>query len=339
VPPSLIESAARRLSAIPRTRLIALPTALDRAERLGPKLQLDLWFKRDDLMGLGLGGNKLRKLEFILAWAVANGVDTLLTTGGPQSNHARLTAATAARMGLSCELFLKGEPTDAWAGNLLLDALFGAAVRFCGMIDYREIDARMAERAAELARSGRKAAAIPLGGATGTGALGYVVAFRELMDQMAVLGDDRKVTIVVAGGTGSTAAGLILGASLWAPETSFLVVSASWKTETLTAEIRRCAAESAELLDVSTPSLECVVVTDSYVGPGYATPSEEGVAAIRTTARTEGIVLDSTYTGKAMSGLIAVVRAHAIEPDGRVVFLHTGGTPEIFIRDAETLRL
>lgn len=339
MPPNLIESAARRLSAIPRTRLIALPTPLDRAERLGRQLQLDLWFKRDDLMGLGFGGNKLRKLEFILADAAANGVDTLLTTGGAQSNHARLTAATAARLGLSCELFLKGEPTDARPGNLLLDALFGATIRFCGMIDYREIDARMAERVAELARSGRKAAAIPLGGATGTGALGYVVAFRELLDQMAVLRDDQKVTVVLAGGTGSTAAGLILGASLWAPETSFLVVSASWKIETLTAEIRRCAAESAELLGVSAPSLDCVVIADSYVGPGYATPSEEGVAAIRTTARTEGIVLDSTYTGKAMSGLIAMVEARTIEPDGPVVFLHTGGTPEIFIRDAATLRL
>jgi D-cysteine desulfhydrase family pyridoxal phosphate-dependent enzyme len=339
MPPTLAEDASVRLAAIPRVRLATLPTPLDRAERLGRRLNLDLWFKRDDLTSVGLGGNKLRKLEFILADAAAKGVDTLITTGGAQSNHARLTAAAAARLGLSCELFLKAVPIEGRAGNLLLDVLFGATVHLCGMIDYRQIDALMAQRAAELARSGRKALAIPLGGATGLGTLGYVAGFRELLDQLAGIEAGRKITLVVAGGTGSTAAGLILGASLWAPDTSIVVVSASWKNESLTGEIRRCAEESAEILRVPAPSLDRVAVEDSFVGPGYATPSEAGSAAVRITARNEGIVLDSTYTGKAMSGLVALAEAGRIGSGDAVIFLHTGGAPEIFTRDAAALGL
>ncbi|MFM9859051.1 D-cysteine desulfhydrase family protein [Pseudoxanthobacter sp. M-2] len=334
MPSDLNRAAVERLAAIPRTPLVTLPTPLDAAARLGDALGLDLFIKRDDLTGLGLGGNKLRKLEFILAEALAAGADTLMTTGGAQSNHARLTAAVAARAGLSCELFLKGEPTDARTGNLLLDTLFGADIRFCGVVGYDEIDAQMAARAQELAKAGRKAVAIPLGGATGIGTLGYVVAFRELRDQVAAVRGDRQMTVVVAGGTGSTAAGLILGAALWAPTTRFLVVSASWKSDILTAEIRRCAADSAALLGLKEPSLDAVQVTDAFVGPGYAQPSEAGIAAVLTTARTEGVLLDTTYTGKAMSGLVAINASGIIEAGTPAVFLHTGGAPEIFTRDA-----
>jgi D-cysteine desulfhydrase family pyridoxal phosphate-dependent enzyme len=333
VPSDLNRAATERLATIPRTPLVTLPTSLDAAPRLGAALGLDLFIKRDDLTGLGLGGNKLRKLEFILAEALAAGADTLMTTGGAQSNHARLTAAVAARAGLSCELFLKGEPTDTRIGNLLLDTLFGAEIHFCGVVGYDEIDARMAARAEELAKSGRKAIAIPLGGATGLGTLGYVVAFREIRDQVAAVRGDGPMTVVVAGGTGSTAAGLILGAALWAPTTRFLVVSASWKSDILTAEIRRCAADSAALLGLPEPPLERVRVTDAFVGPGYAQPSEAGIAAILKAARTEGVVLDATYTGKAMSGLVAIAGSGTVWPEGPVVFLHTGGAPEIFTRD------
>lgn len=338
MPSDLNRAAVERLAAIPRTPLVTLPTPLDVAARLGDALGLDLFIKRDDLTGLGLGGNKLRKLEFILAEALAAGADTLMTTGGAQSNHARLTAAVAARAGLSCELFLKGEPTSTRIGNLLLDTLFGAEIHFCGVIGYDEIDARMAARAEELAKAGRKAVAIPLGGATGIGTLGYVVAFRELLDQVAAVRGDRPMTVVVAGGTGSTAAGLILGAAQWAPTTRFLVVSASWKSDILTAEIHRCAADSAALLGLPEPSLDGVEVTDAFVGPGYAQPSEAGIAAILKTARTEGIVLDATYTGKAMSGLVAMAAAGSVDTGDPVVFLHTGGAPEIFTRDAAAFR-
>jgi D-cysteine desulfhydrase len=339
VPSDLNRAAVERLAAISRTPLVALPTPLDAAPRLGAALGLDLFIKRDDLTGLGLGGNKLRKLEFILAEALAAGADTLMTTGGAQSNHARLTAAVAARAGLSCELFLKGEPTSTRIGNLLLDALFGAEIHFCGVVGYNEIDARMAARAEELAKAGRKAVAIPLGGATGLGTLGYVVAFRELRDQVAAVRDNRPMTVVVAGGTGSTAAGLILGAALWAPTTHFLVVSASWKSDILTAEIRRCAADSAALLGLPEPSLKAVQVTDGFVGPGYAQPSEAGIAAVLKTARTEGLVLDTTYTGKAMSGLIATAGSGIVGPSRPVVFLHTGGAPEVFTRDVAAFRV
>ncbi len=319
----------RLISAIPRTRLVTLPTPLEKAERFGGDLGLDLWIKRDDLTGIGCGGNKLRKLEFIAAQAQAEGVDTLLTTGGAQSNHARLTAAVAARLGMSCELYLKGEPTEARQGNLLLDELFGATINFCGIVDYGEINDRMAHRVDELAQAGRKALAVPLGGATGHGTLGYVEAFAELAGQLAQACESRPATIVVSGGTGSTAAGLLLGAALIAPETRFVVVSASWTRERLTGEIQSSVRDAADVLKVPVPPAPNLTVTDEYIGPGYAQPSQAGIAAVLAMARSEGVLLDRTYTGKAMSGLIAMAKAGVLK-DTPVVFLHTGGTPEIF---------
>jgi D-cysteine desulfhydrase family pyridoxal phosphate-dependent enzyme len=324
---------ADRIAALPRERLVTLPTPLDHAPRLGRELGCELLIKRDDLTGIGLGGNKLRKLEFILGQAKADRVDTLLTTGGLQSNHARLTAAVAARAGMNCELHLKGEPTTSRISNLLLDALFGAKIEICGAVDYADIDRRMNARADELARTGRKALVIPLGGATALGTVGYVLAFREIFDQLGA-SQSGPLTIVVAGGTGSTAAGLLLGASIWAQDTRVIVVSASWSREVLTGEIRRCAADAALLLGVAEPRLDHVQVEDGYVGPGYARPSEQGCAAVRRVARAEGIVLDTTYTGKAMSGFIALASPGQ---RGKIVFVHTGGTPELFTRDAREL--
>jgi D-cysteine desulfhydrase family pyridoxal phosphate-dependent enzyme len=333
----VIAPVAHRLAVIAREPLVSGPTPLDRAERLSAELNVELLIKRDDLTGLGLGGNKLRKLEFIVAQAKVAGVDTLLTTGGLQSNHARLTAAVAARAGMRCELFLKGQPTAERIGNLLLDSLFGATIQFCGMIDYSEIDQIMKSRAKDLEQQGRKAMVVPLGGANGHGTLGYVVALKEIIDQVKSLG---LVThIVVAGGTGSTAAGLLLGASLWAPYVRILVISASWSSVKLTAEIQRCVAESAAIIGAARPSMDQVEIDDEHVGPGYSLPSKEGVEAIRLVAQREGIVLDSTYTGKTFGGLLTRVRNRKFNPGSRVVFLHTGGTPEIFTRTIRDLGL
>ena len=172
------DKVVRKIADLPREKLVALPTPLDSADRLSGQLGVELLIKRDDLFGIGLGGNKLRKLEFILGEAIDTGVEMLITTGGLQSNHARLTAAVAARAGMACELFLKGEPTTSRTGNLLLDELFGASIKFCGVIDHADILMKMAERALELARVDRRALVVPLGGATARGTLGYVTRFQ-----------------------------------------------------------------------------------------------------------------------------------------------------------------
>lgn len=323
------------LRPLPRFPLVSLPTPLERTPRLGAELGIDLWFKRDDLTGIGCGGNKLRKLEFILGEAIRGGVDTLLTTGGVQSNHARLTAAVAARAGMACELILKGDRPAAAQGNLLLDALFGAEVRICAGMDYPAVYGVLEDRAAKLKAAGRRPMVIPLGGATASGTAGYVAAFAELLAQLEPSGG--PLTVALSGGTGSTAAGLALGAALLAPETRLLVISASWSREKLSAEIGRLFEETAALLGVGGVPIGELVIEDGFVGPGYAIPSLPGCAALRLAARLEGVVLDTTYTAKALSGLVASASTRTAPVGSRVVFVHTGGAPELFTHAPEEI--
>ncbi|WP_195180012.1 1-aminocyclopropane-1-carboxylate deaminase/D-cysteine desulfhydrase [Mesorhizobium sp. INR15] len=330
-----IDAVRARIAALKRHSLVSLPTPLERAERLGQSLRIDLLIKRDDLMGLGAGGNKLRKLEFIVGKALDEGYDTLLTTGGIQSNHARQTAAAAARQGLACELHLRGRSPDNLTGNVLLSSILGAELHYHEDADYAEIDRRMAARAEILSTQGRRALVIPLGGGTAEGTVGYVLAVAEIMRQISDGG--APDLFVVAGGTGSTAAGLSLGTQLFSPGTSVLAVSASWKKDVLSGEIARHRRAAAELLGIEDKA--AVWVDDSFVGPGYSQVSEAGRTALLTLARSDGILLDTTYTAKAMSGLIALVRAGRIAPDAKVVFWHTGGTPELFTRTTYELAI
>lgn len=325
-----------KLVSLPRQKIVTTPTPLEPAERLSSRLGIRLLLKRDDLGGLGCGGNKLRKLEFILGKALGQGVDTLLTTGGPQSNHARLTAALAARMGFRCELYLKGEPRADVTGNLLLDRLFDADVAFLGEQPYDQIHMALDRRADELRAAGRRPCVIPLGGATPEGTLGYVLAFHEMLEQCAALGI-KPDWVVVAGGTGSTAAGLAVGAGLWSPGTRIASISVSWSRETLEAEIRRHVESAASVIGVDAPAEGTFCVFDEYIGPGYSRPSDSGGAALRLMARQEGVLLDMTYTAKAVAGLIDLARQGVIAADSSVVFVHTGGTPELFARDPSVL--
>lgn len=338
------DDAAAALAALARSPLLPLPSPLEPLAALSRSLGRNVWIKRDDIGGPGLGGNKLRKLELILAEALTRGIDTLVTTGGVQSNHARLTAAVAARAGLRCELFLKGERPEGLAGNLLLDTLFGAEIRFCGPVEHAEIARRMAARVAALADEGRSAMLVPLGGATPLGTLGYAAALRELLGQLppdAAGGAD----LHVAGGTGSTAAGLALGAALWAPGLRIVVTSASWSTEVLGAEIARHFHEAAARLGCPGIALPGIVVEDGQVGAGYTLPTPAAAAALRRLAAGDGIVLDMTYTSKAMAGLIAGTGTGtgtgtgAAAPGRPAVFVHTGGTPELFTRTPAELGL
>jgi D-cysteine desulfhydrase len=301
-----------------RVVLGTFPTPVEPAPRLAAALGLGrgrLWIKRDDLTGLGGGGNKVRKLERIVAAAMRGGADTLVTTGAAQSNHARLTAAAGARLGLPVTLVLSGEPAEL-SGNLLLDSLFGARIRWAGDAGHHELAAFADEVAAELASGGAHPAVIPFGGSNRDGALAYADAARELRGQL-----PGEPVSVVALGSGGTMAGLVAG--LGAHRVLGVHVGA-------VADPRLAVAGLATEITAEPVAPESLRVRTDQVGAGYATLTSGAAEAVRLTARTEGIVLDPVYTGRAMAGLLAAVRDGDVEPDAAVVFWHTGGLPGLF---------
>jgi L-cysteate sulfo-lyase len=311
-----------------RVSLAAFPTPLEPAPRLAAAIGLPddrLWVKRDDLTGLGGGGNKVRKLERTVAAALSDGADCLVTTGAAQSNHARLTAAAGARLGLPVTLVLAGQPGPA-AGNLLLDEIFGARIRWAGEAGDVGLAAVADQVAAELAASGARPAVIPFGGSNRDGALAYADAARELRDQLRDQLPDRDqpgpATSVVALGSGGTMAGLVAELG---PERVLGVH---------TGAVADPAGAVAALVAAATgqrPDQRALRLRTDQVGDGYARLTAATAAAIRLAARTEGIVLDPTYTGRALAGLIAAVADGDLGQDGGpVVFWHTGGLPGLF---------
>ena len=310
-----------------RVPLGSFPTPLEPAPRLAAALGLaadGLWIKRDDLTGLGGGGNKTRKLERSIASALFEGADELVTTGAAQSNHARLTAAAGARLGIPVTLVLAGAPGGAPVGNVLLDALFGARLRWVGDADGHRLGVIADEVAAELASAGAHPAVIPFGGSNRDGVLAYADAARELRTQL-----PGESTSVVALGSGGTMAGLVaeLGAR------RVLGVHTGAVTDP-----RGVVAALAETVTGKALSPADLRVRTDQVGAGYGSITEGTADAIRLAARTEGIVLDPTYTGRAMAGLIAAAREGGLDRDLPVVFWHTGGLPGLFgHRDVATL--
>ncbi|OLZ74420.1 D-cysteine desulfhydrase [Streptomyces sp. IMTB 2501] len=295
------------------------PTPVEPAPRLAAALGLgpeDLWIKRDDLTGLGGGGNKIRKLEWTVGTALAEGADTLVTTGAPQSNHARLTAAAAARVGLDAVLVLRGSPGVSRSGNLALDGLFGARLAWAGDVDRAGLDAAAAEVCARLRARGARPALIPFGGSGVLGARGYVRCGEELDEQLPELR-----TVVVALGSGGTMAGLVaaLGAG------SVLGVDVGALADPATA-----VAEFAAPLTTDQVTAEGLRVRRDQVGAGYAALTGPVTQALRLAARTEGLVLDPIYTGRALAGLQAAVRDGEVRPGEKTVFVHTGGLPGLF---------
>ena len=325
---SLVED---RLDAVPRVPLAALPTPLQDAPRLARRLGLSrLLVKRDDLTGLAMGGNKARKLEFDLAPALEQGCDVLVTVGGTQSNHAVLTAAAARRLGLDVRLVLGGPDVARRSGNLLLGTLYGAGTRYLVDDDENEsLAGAMEVWVRELRAEGRRPFAVPLGGSTGHGALGYVRAMRELARQL----DGAPCQVVTAVGSCGTLAGLALGARLFLPAARVVGISVSRAAGAIAARAAELAAESARLLGLE-PLLDAshVEAHDEFRGE-YGVATEAGREAILECARLEGLLLDPVYTGKAMAGLIGLARARLLEPDVPVVFLHTGGLPILFAFD------
>jgi len=304
----------------------------------GPRL----FVKRDDQTGLATGGNKARKLEFLLADALEKGADTIITTGAVQSNHARQTAAAAAvtscdanGFGLRCCLVLGGESPDRWTGNLLLDELLGADIRWAGERDRAQV---MEEVAEEMTRLGRRPYIIPLGGSNPVGAAGYVEAMLELVAQLEVR-DLQLDRIVFPTGSGGTQAGMMVGAKGLGFAGRIEGISVSATKDVLESRLEELVAETAAFLgfDLSFAS-EDFIVHDDYLGEGYARMGPPEREAIRLIARTEGLLLDPVYTGRAMAGLIDLIRRGVFGQDETVLFWHTGGTAALFAYAEELLR-
>jgi L-cysteate sulfo-lyase len=311
--------------AIPRVRLAHLPTPIEPLERLSAHLGgPQLFVKRDDLTGLATGGNKVRKLEFVLADALAQGIDTLVTCGAAQSNQARQTAAAAARAGLSCVLILVRPPVgEEPQGNWLLDKLFGAEIRW--IADRAALTAAAEAAAEELHEQGRRPYVVPYGASSALGVLGYVSA----MEEIAVQGTFDHV--VLASSSGGTQAGLALGARLLSWPGRVLGISIDAMGGALCATVAELARAAAALLrSRSSPTRGDIEVNDGYLGAGYGVVGDVEREAISLAARMEGLVLDPVYTGRAFGALVDLVRRRRFGKGERVLFLHTGGTPALF---------
>lgn len=334
------EAVRRALDRQPRLPLAVLPTPIHDARRLrgalgGPSRCPRILIKRDDLTALGLGGNKARKLEFLVADAKAQGATTLITTGAVQSNHARMTAAAACMAAMRSVLVLTStSETPAVEGNLLLDRLFGARVRLVASIDpmlaVGRDDEVVAEVAAAEAAAGRRPYVIPVGGSSGIGVFGYVGGTAELVDQLAAM-DVAPARLYYASGSRGTQAGLTLGAkACGAPYAVYGVAVSAGEPEKIE-RARRIANEAATRLATPTRvELDDLVTDQDHIGEGYGIPTPGGLEAIDLLARTEAILLDPCYTAKAMAALIAHVRDGRHSPTDTLVFLHTGGSPALF---------
>lgn len=309
----------------PTIDLALLPTPLQHLPRLSRETGVEFWFKRDDLTGdLGLAGNKARKLEYLVGEAIALGATHLLTTGGPQSNHARATAAAAARLGLKAVLLLAGKPPAARVGNLLLDDLFGAEVRFPGAITPADQQRALEAAAADLERQGFRPYLIPVGGSTPLGTLGSYQCYREMLPHLPA-----DAWLCCTTGSGGTHAGLALGAALHGGVKRVQAFSVWQSSDAIGPVTEHLAREAAQLLGQELPALT-LQVDDGYLAPRYGQPSPAGNEAIRLLARLEGILLDPVYTGKAMAGVLDYIRRGIIGQGERVIFLHTGGAPALF---------
>lgn len=319
--------ALRRLSAVESISLLHAPTPVEEMSRLrdalggGPRLLI----KRDDAIPFGFGGNKVRKLDLVVAEAVAAGADTILTVGGVQSNHARATAAAAARVGMRALLILNGQPPARPAANALLDTLLGAEIEYVGS---REDRAPAAHAAMERLRAeGRTPFFIPLGASTPLGALGFVRAMGELLEQ-----GPAPDVIMHAASSGGTQAGLVAGCALHGLPTRVIGVSADDPASDIATRIGEIVSGVGELLSWNaTEALGTrVVVDDGFVGDGYGLPTDGSREAQQLLARSEALFVDHTYTAKALAALIAYVRARRFRDDETVLFWHTGGQVGLF---------
>lgn len=325
------------LSERTRIPLATLPTPFEELPRLSQELRRhgpapSIWIKRDDCTGLAGGGNKARKLEYLVGDALKHGADVLVTMGAIQSNHARQTAAAAARNGLGCVLLLtdsvanRGEAYRT-SGNWLLDRVFGAQIQL--LPSGEDSSAVAAETMARLAAQGRTPYFIPVGGSNALGSLAYRDALQEMVAQAGKQGCDVD-HIVLATGSGGTHAGILAGVEDAGLSCRVQGFSVSRSAEQARAIVSGLVQDIFSLEGRPRSAMASLEIDDSQVGPGYGQPTAAMIEAVELVARTEGILLDPVYTGKAMAGLLARVRSGAFAPDETVVFWHTGGAPGLF---------
>nr|WP_314423386.1 D-cysteine desulfhydrase [uncultured Erwinia sp.] len=313
----------------PRVELLGSPTPLEYLPRLSDYLGRDIFIKRDDVTPVALGGNKLRKLEFLAADALRNGADVLVTAGAIQSNHVRQTAAVAAKLGLKCVALLENpiatrEENYLSNGNrLLLDLMNTEVVAVDALHDP---DAQLEEQVTLLEAQGFRPYSIPVGGSSALGALGYVECAQEIAHQSEGVVD--FAAVVVASGSAGTHAGLAVGLEQLLPDTELVGVTVSRRVADQLPKVESLRQQVAQSLELN--SSAAITLWDDYFAPKYGVPNEEGMEAVKLLARLEGIFLDPVYTGKAMAGLIDGIAQNRFRREGPVVFVHTGGAPALF---------
>lgn len=319
----------QNLTRFPRLEFIGAPTPLEYLPRFSDYLGREIFIKRDDVTPLAMGGNKVRKLEFLAADALREGADTLVTAGAIQSNHVRQTAAVAAKLGLYCVALLEnpiGTQAENYLsnGNRLLLDLFNVQVEMCAALD--DPDAQLQELATRIEAQGFRPYVIPVGGSNALGALGYVESALEIAQQCE--GAVNLSSVVVASGSAGTHAGLAVGLEHLLPETELIGVTVSRSVADQKPKVVALQQAVARELELSAAAE--ITLWDEYFAPGYGTPNEEGMEAVKLLARLEGILLDPVYTGKAMAGLIDGISQKRFKDQGPILFIHTGGAPALF---------
>ncbi len=313
-----------------RLELAQTPTPLYLLSRLSAEVGARIWIKRDDMTGCAISGNKVRKLEYTLAHALAEGADTIITCGGLQSNHCRATAILGAQLGLKVHLILRGETPEDLEGNLLLDSLAGAQISVYPLSEYRHLPALFEHWEAHYRSQGHQAFVIPTGASDGIGAWGYIHCVDEMSAQFKAHGLTPHA-IVCASGSGGTQAGLTLGCSLHnldVPVVGFAVCDdAAYFQQKIREDMTDWQERYGQELDVNALPVH---VNDQYIGPGYGRATEEVFATIRHLAALEGIILDPVYSGKAFYGMIKELEGGGFAPDSDLVFIHTGGLFGLF---------
>lgn len=319
----------QNLTRFPRLEFIGAPTPLEYLPRFSDYLGREIFIKRDDVTPLAMGGNKVHKLEFLAADALREGADTLVTAGAIQSNHVRQTAAVAAKLGLHCVALLEnpiGTQAENYLsnGNRLLLDLFNVQVEMCAALD--DPDAQLQELATRIEAQGFRPYVIPVGGSNALGALGYVESALEIAQQCE--GAVNLSSVVVASGSAGTHAGLAVGLEHLLPETELIGVTVSRSVADQKPKVVALQQAVARELELSAAAE--ITLWDEYFAPGYGTPNEEGMEAVKLLARLEGILLDPVYTGKAMAGLIDGISQKRFKDQGPILFIHTGGAPALF---------
>jgi len=318
----------QQLALFPRLDLVGSATPFEKLSRLSDYLGREIYIKRDDVTPMAMGGNKLRKLEFLAADAVRQGADTLVTAGAIQSNHVRQTAAVAAKLGLQCVALLEN-PIDTKAenylsnGNRLLLDLFNVEVVMCDALHDPQM--QLADLATRLEAQGFRPYVIPVGGSNALGSLGYVQCALEIAAQSH---DVTFSSIVVASGSAGTHAGLAVGLQQLLPESELIGVTVSRKVIDQLPKVEQLQKAVACSLDID--ELAPITLWDDYFAPQYGMPNDEGMAAVKLLAHQEGVLLDPVYTGKAMAGLIDGISQKRFRDEGPILFVHTGGAPALF---------